>query len=379
MPQSADWARVTLALTSVVVAAYLAAEIVGRFARGALLSVIREDGPLAGVTTVVQHPIRIIRFAIFVAVVLALTLPALELAGVETNVGLTSRTLTSWLFGSGLRILVISVLTYALLRIIRATARRLEQEMGGPANADLDERLKRARTVSGLVQNALTVLVVAIAGLMVLHELQVDIMPILTGAGIVGLAVGFGAQTLVKDLIAGFFLTLENQIRVGDVAVINGVGGLVEEINLRTIVLRDAEGTVHIFPNGSIDRLSNRTKDFSYAVVDVGIGYAEDPDRVFTILRDLGTELASDPAFGPILLEPVEILGIEAFEEARMVVRVRLKTLPLRQWDVARELRRRIVKTFGALGIVMPVRATAVIGGQVGSPAPARDQERTVT
>lgn len=377
MPQSADWARVTLALTSVVVAAYLAAEIVGRFARQALLSVIRQDGPLAGVTAVVHHPIRLIRFAIFAAVVLALALPALELAGVETSVGLTSRVLTAWLFGSGVRILVISVLTYAVLRIISATAVRIEQEMGHATSADGGERVKRARTLSGLVQNALTVVVVSIAGLMVLHELQVDIMPILTGAGIVGLAVGFGAQTLVKDLIAGFFLTLENQIRVGDVAVINGVGGLVEEINLRTIVLRDADGTVHVFPNGSIDRLSNRTKDFSYAVVDVGIGYTEDPDRIMAVLRDLGTGLAADPILGPILLEPVEILGIEAFEEARMLVRLRIKTLPLRQWDVARELRRLIVKKFDQLGIVMPVRPAAVVAAppaHAAAPAPANDR-----
>lgn len=373
MPPSADWARVTLALTSVVVAAYLAAAVVGRFARGALLSVLRDDGPLAGVSAVVHHPIRIIRLAIFVAVMLALTLPALEFAGVETSIGLTSRALTTWLLGSGLRILVISVLTYALLRIIAATARRIELDLGDATSADMVERLKRARTVSRLVQNAATALVVSIAALMVLHELQVDIMPILTGAGIVGLAVGFGAQTLVKDLIAGFFLTLENHIRVGDVAVINGVGGLVEVINLRTIVLRDADGTVHIFPNGSIDRLANRTKDFSYAVVDVGVGYSEDPDRIVGILRDIGSSLAADPALGPLLLEPAETLGIEAFEEARMLVRVRVKTLPLRQWDVARELRRRIVKAFDERGIVMPTRPAAIVPGL---PIPAHDPGR---
>ena len=115
---------------------------------------------------------------------------------------------------------------------------------------------------------------------MILRELNVDIMPVLTGAGIVGLAVGFGAQTLVKDLISGVFLILDDNVRVGDVARINGTGGLVEAINLRTIVLRDHEGTVHVFPNGSITTLSNLTKDFAYAVVDVGVGYAEDTDRV---------------------------------------------------------------------------------------------------
>lgn len=359
MPLHPDWARVTLAVTAVIVIAYVLAELAGRATRSALTPFIRSDGPLNTLSTAVHHPIRLVRFAVFMAVILTLTLPALELGGVRTSVGLTSRTLSAWLLGSGLRIVIISILTYALLRIIAVTARRLEQEMSQATSADMVERLKRARTVSRLVQNALTVLVVSIAALMVLHELQIDIMPILTGAGIVGLAVGFGAQTLVKDLIAGFFLTLENQIRVGDVAVINGVGGLVEEINLRTIVLRDADGTVHIFPNGSIDRLANRTMDFSYAVVDVGVAYSEDPDAISAILRNIGAALADDPTVGPLLLEPVEVQGIEAFEEARMVMRARVKTQPLRQWDVAREFRRRIVKAFEQQGIVMPVRPLA--------------------
>ncbi len=361
MPPHPDWARVTLALAAVVVIAYLLAKFAGRLARSALVTIVRRDGPLQAIGAAVHHPIRIIRFAVFAAVVLALTMPALELAGVETTVGLTSRTLTAWVFGSGLRILIIGILTYALLRIIAATSRRLEDEMGQATSADMMERLKRARTVSRLVQNALTVLVVSIAGLMVLHELQVDIMPILTGAGIVGLAVGFGAQTLVKDLIAGFFLTLENQVRVGDVAVINGTGGLVEEINLRTIVLRDSDGTVHIFPNGSIDRLANRTIDFSYAVVDVGVGYGEDPDRIDGLLRQVAATVAGDPALATVLLEPAEVQGIEAFEETRMIMRVRVKTLPLRQWDVARQLRRHIVKTFDAHGIVMPARPAPTV------------------
>ena len=360
MPYHADWARLTLALAAVIVVAYLVAQAAGRLARRALLSAMQHDGPLTSLASAVHHPIRIIRFLVFTATVAALVTPALELAGVQTNVGMTSHTLVEWLLGSGLRILVITILSYALLRIIGESVRRLEAEMGQATSADMAERLKRARTVSRLVQNALTVLVVSIASLMVLHELRVDIMPILTGAGIVGLAVGFGAQTLVKDLIAGFFLTLENQVRVGDVATINGVGGLVEEINLRTIVLRDGDGTVHIFPNGAIDRLANRTKDFSYAVVDVGVAYTEDPDRIIALLRELGTALKADPALGPTMLEPVEVLGIEAFEEARMVVRARIKTLPLRQWDVARELRRRIIHAFDERGITMPIRPAAL-------------------
>jgi small-conductance mechanosensitive channel len=357
MPPQTDWLRVTVALAVVVALAYGVAQVAVRLARAALTAIVRHEG--ASLTAVVQ-PIRVIRGAVFLATVAALSLPALEIAGVRTDVGVSSHALTAWLFGSGLRVLVIAILTYALLRVIAAVARRLEQEMGHVTTADMAERLKRARTLSRLVQHALSTLVTTIATLMVLRELQLDIMPILTGAGIVGLAVGFGAQTLVKDLIAGFFITLENQVRVGDVAVINGTSGLIEQINLRTIVMRDGDGAVHVFPSGSVERLSNLTKDYSYAVVDVGVGFSEDPDRVIQTLHDVGGALASDPRFAPFILEPIEVMGVDRFEESRMVVKARIKTLPLKQWDIARELRRRIATTFDARGIVMPVKQVVV-------------------
>ena len=179
---------------------------------------------------------------------------------------------------------------------------------------------------------------------MVLKEFQLDITPILTGAGIVGLAVGFGAQTLVRDIISGFFLILENQVRVGDEAAINGTPGLVEAINLRTIVLRDIEGTVHVFPNGAINTLANRSKDYSYYVIDLAVSYYDDSDRVAEVLREVAAELQSDPAFGPSILEPIEILGIDAFTEWAARLKARIKTVPLKQWEVGRELRRRIVQ-----------------------------------
>jgi small conductance mechanosensitive channel len=203
---------------------------------------------------------------------------------------------------------------------------------------------------------------------MALHELQIDITPILTSAGILGLAVGFGAQTLVKDLIAGFFLTFENQVRVGDVATINGTGGLVEAINLRTIVLRDINGAVHVFPNGSIERLSNLTKDFSYYVIDVGVTPGEDPDEVSDVLRQIGADLKADPKFGLHILEPIEILGVDAFEESQVTIKTRIKTLPLKQWEVGRELRRRIKKTFDARGIPLPTRHVALYFGDGSKP-----------
>jgi len=346
--------------------AYMASEIAGRFARGALVGILHREQP-AG--SIVHRPIRVVRAAVFLAVFTALLLPALDLIGVGPRVvGATSVSLGEWLFGSGLRIAIIAILAYVVVRIIAASARRLEEELSRQETPDMVERLKRARTLSRLVQNALTATIVVIAALMMLHELRVDITPILTSAGILGLAVGFGAQTLVKDLIAGFFLTFENQIRVGDVATINGTGGLVEAINLRTIVLRDVTGAVHVFPNGSIERLSNLTKDFSYYVIDVSVANSKDPDEVAEVLRHIGRELQADSRYGPSILEPLEIMGVDAFDESSATLKTRIKTLPLKQWEVGREMRRRIKKTFAAKGIDIPFRHVAVYFGESSKP-----------
>ena len=193
--------------------------------------------------------------------------------------------------------------------------------------------------------------------LIVLRELDVDITPVLTGAGIVGLAIGFGAQTLVRDVISGFFLIVEDQVRVGDVAMVNGIGGLVEQINLRTIVLRDVEGAVHVIPNGEIKTLSNRTKDYSYYVIDLGVDYGEDTDRVVAPCEQAAAELATDPVHGPNILEPIEVLGVDDFKDSSVTLKFRIKTVPLKQWEVGRELRRRIKRTFDLQGIRISVSA----------------------
>ena len=197
--------------------------------------------------------------------------PAFELAGLKPRTGVPLKTIAEWAFGHGLKILLIGVLAYALVRTTALLVRRFEHEMSQGTSVDALERGKRARTLGSLVSNVATIAIIGAAVLMVLEQFGVDITPVLTGAGIAGLAVGFGAQTLVRDIISGFFLILEDQVRVGDSAAINGTGGLVEEINLRTIVLRDEEGTVHVFPNGSITTLANRSKEFSYYVITLSI------------------------------------------------------------------------------------------------------------
>ena len=366
--QDVEWVQALAALAMVSVIAYAVAGVAARMTRTLLVALSGGDAAVEFRSRIVRRPIRITRALIFLAVLAALAPPGLEMVGVSLPIGVTSVALTGWLFGSGLRILIIALLTYLIVRVIAAASQRLEDIVGHERSPDMQEQLKRARTLSRLVQNALTAFAILLATLMILRELDVDVMPILTGAGILGLAVGFGAQTLVKDLISGFFLILENQVRVGDVARINGTGGLVEAINLRTVVLRDLEGIVHIFPNGSIETLANLTKDFSYAVIDVGIAYKEDPDKVIAVLGEIGTELAADPHYRLSVLEPLEILGVDAFEASQVTIKIRVKTLPLKQWEVGRELRRRIKRTFDARGIEIPFPHLSVYFGEASRP-----------
>jgi moderate conductance mechanosensitive channel len=280
--------------------------------------------------------------------------PALQLAGVDAEVGLSPEALGRWAAASGLRIGLILLMAWLVTYAVGRVAMRLEATLDATSTVDVVERAKRARTISTLLQNTVFVLVSLIATLMVLRELHVDITPILTGAGIVGLAVGFGAQSLVKDIISGFFIILENQVRVGDVANIDGTGGLVERITLRTIILRDMAGTVHVIPNGSISRLSNLTKDFSFYVADIGVAYKEDTDRVVEVMKAVGDEMLEEERFASSMLGPLDVVGVDKFGDSSVDIRVRLKTIPLKQWEVGREFRRRVKKAFDAHGIEIP-------------------------
>jgi small conductance mechanosensitive channel len=271
--------EITLALIAAATVAALAALVASRLARRLLVAVGRETHhqvaePLA------RGTVRIVRSMTFVVTFAIFAFPALDLAGVDLSVGLHSEDLGRWAAETGVRIVALLVLAFVVVRMLSAVIVRAEREMAAGTGLDALERRKRAQTLAGVVRRALSALIWTIAVLMVLRELDVDITPVLTGAGIVGLAIGFGAQTLVRDVISGFFLIIEDQVRVGDVATVNSIGGLVEQINLRTIVLRDTEGAVHVIPNGEIKTLSNRTKDYSYYVVSLGIDYDEDTDRV---------------------------------------------------------------------------------------------------
>ena len=283
--------------------------------------------------------------------------------------------LVAWLMGPGLRLIVIGTSAYLITRIAHFLIDSLQIFLVSRDDSPLGllERKKRVETLGQLLRVVATLLVMGVAVLMVLSLFSVDIRPILTGAGIAGLAVGFGAQNLVRDVIAGFFLILEDQVRLGDVVSINGKSGLVEAIRLRTIVLRGHDGTVHVIPNGVITELSNMTKDFSFAVLDVGIAYEEDVDAVVEVLRSVAAELRADPVHGPNILEPLEVLGVEAFNEASVQLRVRIKTVPIQQWSVGREFRRRIKLAFEARGIEFPSRQLTVRLEGIDRPLKAED------
>ncbi|MDD5306528.1 MAG: mechanosensitive ion channel family protein [Deltaproteobacteria bacterium] len=245
-------------------------------------------------------------------------------------------------------ILAMALFKTAVRRLERFLARRA-LELGPELEME-----KRVATMTGIVRRVGLVALWAITIMILLRELGVDIAPILAGAGIVGLAVGFGAQNLVKDVLSGFFMLLEDQVRVGDTAVVNGTEGLVEAMSLRTIRLRDLTGTVHVFPHGAVQSLANRTKGWSAAVLDVAVAFKEDTDRVAAVMIDAAAKLRKDPAFAPRITDDLEVFGVADIGESAVVIKIRMKTVPGDQWDVGRELRRRIKKAFDAQGIEIP-------------------------
>ncbi len=276
----------------------------------------------------------------------------------------------------GFRVLILFaaayILTLVLKRVVKALRLyALEVMTRGAGRPDV-ELEKRAATFAGIFRRTGAVLIWLLALVMSLREVGFDIAPILAGAGVVGVAIGFGSQSLVKDVISGIFILIENQIRLNDVAIINGTGGLVEEINLRTTVLRGVDGTVHVFPNGSINTLSNMTREYSYYVFDIPVDYSEDTDRVIGIVREVAAEMRASPQYGEMILDDLDVLGVDRLGPEGVLVKMRIKTLPIRQWVVGREMNRRIKLRFGEQGvrIAQPLmRLKALDGGPAGAAA----------
>lgn len=270
-----------------------------------------------------------------------------------------------------IRILLILAIAWTVMKILNRFLRRFEEQLtksdeeGGEAPL---ESVKRVETLVRLVRQAALLALWLTAGLMVLKEMGVQIAPVIASAGVLGLAVGIGAQNLVRDVIAGFFIILENQIRVGDVAIINGTGGLVERIKFRTTVLRDLGGVIHVFPNGTITTLSNLTNEWSAYVFEIGVAYKEDPDRVIGIMKAVGKDLKEDAKFGRHIIEDPEIFGVDKFGDSAVIIKGRIKTRPIQQWAVGREFLRRIKYSFEENGIEIPFPHRSIYFGEASKP-----------
>jgi len=347
----ANTLEVTLALALTLLIAGAAGLLAGSVTRRLLRSI---EGERFHVQRIADATVAIVRRLTFGIVALAAVFPALDFAGVDVRVGLNDEEVARWAARTGIRVAMLVLLAFATNRFAASVIRRAEGEVVATGDAFGFERRKRAQTLGATSRRFLSALIWSVAVLVILRELDVDITPVLTGAGIIGLAVGFGAQTLVRDIISGIFVIAEDQIRVGDVAVVNGIEGTVEEINLRTTVLRTIEGVVYTISNGDIRTLANRSKDFAYYVISFGIDYDDDSDAAVAAAKGAGAELQADPALGPFILEPLEVLGMEELNATQATLRFRIKTLPHKQWEVGRELRRRIKRAFKARGVHLP-------------------------
>jgi len=266
-------------------------------------------------------------------------------------------------------LILVLILYLFAKRILRFTTNKIQVRLKAKyeKKAKLEEG-KRVNTLIGIVKGILNIALAAIFVLIFLEELGIDITPLLAGAGIIGLAVGFGAQELVRDFISGFFMLLENQLRVGGIVKINDTRGVVEGIELRTITLRDVSGTVHIFQNGKINSLSNMTKEWSGAVFDIGVAYKENADHVISVMKEVAEDLRGSDDFKDLMLEPMEVFGLDNFGDSAIVIKARIKAVPGKQWFVGREYRKRLKAAFDKVGIEIPFPHRTIYWGSNSSP-----------
>ncbi len=260
-----------------------------------------------------------------------------------------------------LRIGLIAVVAWIAAGVVNRGIRVVRQRIA--ERLDGSEQVKRAETIGRVLRYLVSVIVTLIAGVLILSELGVSIAPILGAAGVVGLAVGFGAQSLVKDYFNGFFILIENQLTTGDVVEVGGKSGLVEDLTLRYVRLRDYDGNVHYVPNSLITTVTNMSRGHAQAVIDVGVAYREDVDRVLDVMREVGAEMRGDAVFGAKILDDLEIAGVDRLADSAVVLRCRFRVLPLERWNVRREFLRRVKNVFDARGIEIPFPHVTLYAG----------------
>ncbi|MBI4333880.1 MAG: mechanosensitive ion channel family protein [Chloroflexi bacterium] len=278
--------------------------------------------------------------------------------------GIAVTPVKGWFAEHGARFALIVVMAIVAIFLLDQAIPKVISRSLARGKAELEEEArKRADTLGRVLTTAGQGFVLFVAVFMLLSEIGLDIAPVLAGVGVAGIAVGFGAQNLVRDILAGLFVIMENQYRVGDVVKVAGVSGLVEDINLRRTVLRDQDGAVHFVPNGEIKVASNLTKEWSRVNLDIPVGYGEDLDRVIAVLNSVGREMAADPAWATFILKAPQVLRVEKLGDSGIDVKVAGDTRPLKQWDVAGELRLRVKKAFDREGIEIPWPHTKVYFG----------------
>ena len=290
-------------------------------------------------------------------VLLALAVTAVIVSRYGVNITPTLKVVGGWLLEHGVPILIIILLSFLAYKVAKVVMPRLVERsitIRGKGRRAKSELAKRAHTLSGFLTTAFGVVIVIIAIFMILSELGINITPLLAGAGVAGIAIGFGTQSLIKDFATGLFIILENQYGKGDVVRIAGIAGLVEDITLRRTVLRDLDGIVHSIPNSEITTASNYTRDWSRVNLNIPVAYGENLDHVIEVLNRVGKELAEDETFGPMIITAPQVLRVNKFGDSAIEVKVLADTKPLKQWDVAGELRKRTKKAFDEEGIEIP-------------------------
>lgn len=260
--------------------------------------------------------------------------------------------LMKWALTSGLRIIFVVILMIVSLKLVNNFTEKLINNF---VKSNNDSELeKRVHTLRSITKSILDIIILAVGSMIILEKLGINIGPMLAAAGVVGLAVGFGSQRLVEDLISGFIILVGDQIRVGDVIKIGDKSGLVEKVDLKMVVLRDIEGNVHFIRNGKIDIITNMTKDYSYSVFDIGVSSKENIDNVIQIIKGIGEDLQNNSENKYDILEPIEIFGLDKFNDAAVIIKARIKTKPIKQWAVGREFNLRLKRKFDELNIQIP-------------------------
>jgi small conductance mechanosensitive channel len=290
-------------------------------------------------------------------VILALAVTAVIVSRYGVDVTPALKTVGGWLLEHGVPILIIIVLSFLTHRVVKVALPRLIEKaitIRGKRRRVKEELAKRAHTLSNFLTTAIGAIIIIVAIFMLLSEVGIDITPLLAGAGVAGIALGFGAQSLIRDFLSGIFIILEDQYSKGDVVRIAGIAGLVENISLRRTILRDLDGIVHSIPNGEVKTASNYTKEWSRVNLNIPVAYGEDLNRVIEVLNRIGKELAEDETFGPMIIKAPQVLRVDKFGDSAIEIKVLGDTKPLKQWDVTGELRKRAKEAFDDEGIEIP-------------------------